>query len=144
MEYCALYYHGPNDKLEIVPLPKDSTILTVKTTLSNLVNALNYLGGKGWELKKTINLKKNKWMQWMFERPLRRSVNSNPIEYCVVHHYGLGEKLEVCPENLLLNNAHGDDLIQTINMLSRKKWELMDTVNVKKTKITQYTFKRIQ
>ena len=156
MEFCVVYYHGPNDKLEMNPLPKNQSILSTKTTISSFGEALKYLGQQGWTLDSTINMKKLKWMQLMFKR---RSLDLEKdeiktIEYCVIHH-ALGDKLEMYPPlkkdfegltngTLLSKNAYGDDLIKIMNFLSSRGWILKNTINVKKTKSTQYIFVRVR
>ena len=52
MEFCLIYYHGPNDRLEMTPMPKDQSILSIKTNGDNLIKAFNYLGTRGWQLGK--------------------------------------------------------------------------------------------
>ena len=70
-EYCVLYFAGFGDKIEIYPLPEKSDLLVHKACADHLVKALNYLSLQGWKLKKVINVKKSKQMQYLFERPLK-------------------------------------------------------------------------
>ena len=143
MEYCLVYYHGPNDRLEITPMPKDTSILTVKTNGDNLLKALNYLGIRGWELDNAINLKKSKIMQFTFKRSIKLKFRKQ-IEFSFIHWHGIGGKLECFSDNNVISQTskHGEGLLKIMNSLGNSGWELNNVNNIKKTRITQYLFER--
>ena len=92
MEYRMMFLHAHNDKLEISPLPRNTTILTSKTGAKELAQALNYLGKQGWRVDSVTNLKKMTMMQWTLKRSLKEE-KIFFMEYVIMYQHGAGVHL---------------------------------------------------
>ena len=146
MEYCMMFHHGYKDKLENVPIPKKTTLLSPKAGGKDIMEALNYLGREGWKIDNVVNLKKIKIMQWTLKRPLD-SLKRRHIEYILIHCHGTGDKIEVFPPlpqevNPLGEKTFGDDLVRVLNILGPNGWTIQKLIGLKKTRITQWILKR--
>jgi len=154
MEFWLVYYHGPNDRLEITPIPKDASILTIKTYGDDLIKALNYLGKRGWQIDNVLNLKKTKIMQFTFKRAVKLDFRKQVI-YSIIHYHGIGGKLELFSDiklpnkkndkkndNIITQVGYGNDLVKVMNCLGNDRWKLNNVSNIKKTKIAQYIFEK--
>ena len=85
-------------------------------------------------------------MQITFKRPLKLNLRKQ-IEYCIIHFYGIGGKLEChntfsTKNNIVCQNGNGEDILKIMNFLGNSGWELNNINNLKKTRITQYIFEK--
>jgi hypothetical protein len=144
MEFCMMFHHALNDKLEIYPLPRNTTMLSSKAGGKEVGTAINYLGKKGWKIDNVINLKKVKMMQWTFKRPFS---GREMTEYCIIYCHGSGDKIEVFPPHPhtslpIGEKTYGDDLVKILNILGASGWTVNQTIPLKKTKIMQWILER--
>lgn len=66
MEYCIVYWHGGNNKLEVYPNVIDRNTIPANCGIDHVVKMLNTLSEHDWELVSHSGTK-GKWM-WVLQK----------------------------------------------------------------------------